>query len=206
MSTRRARRGVLLAGGASARFGGTPKGIAPLGSARLADYPLRALQAVCDDVCIAANDPRAENWFPGLGVVSDAVPGLGALGALATALGAGRGEITVVCAWDMPFVTAELLDALASAVEDGAPCAIPQHPDGMLEPLCGAYGPAAIPVLDDLLARAERAAQTLPHALGGHRWPLAPITMDAPPPCFNVNTAADLERARAWLCLPSVPA
>ena len=204
MSMRRARRGVLLAGGASARFGGAPKGLTCLGSARLADYPLRALLATCDEVWIAANDPLAATWFPAHHVIGDVVPGLGGLGALATALGGGDGTTTVVCAWDMPFVTAALLDTLAAAVEDGAACAIPQHANGMLEPLCGAYGPAASAAVVALLARDERAAQSLPQALGGFRWPIDPSPDDTPPPCFNVNTTADLERARTWLGLSAL--
>ena len=70
---------------------------------------------------------------------------------------------------------------------------------GDADPLHGAVAPTL-----ELLARGERAAQSLPQALGGFRWPIDPSPDDTPPLCFNVNTTADLERARTWLGLSAL--
>jgi molybdopterin-guanine dinucleotide biosynthesis protein A len=201
MHAPRSRCGILLAGGASIRFGGTPKGLVPLGALRLADYPLQALAAVCDDVIIAANDPAASEWFPLHRVVRDQTPGLGALGALVTALLAAGDRTTVVCAWDMPFVKSELLEALATAVERGASCCIPQHTDGQLEPLCAAYAASCATLSSTLLASGERAAHALAAACGGERWPIPASAPDSGEShsFFNVNTPADLALAAGRL-------
>ncbi|MDZ7632434.1 MAG: molybdenum cofactor guanylyltransferase [Gemmatimonadaceae bacterium] len=184
--------GVLLAGGQSTRFGGRPKGLSTLGGARLADHALKALSAACDEVVVAANAPEAEAWFPGARIVRDDTPGLGALGALRTALVAGAGRTVIVCAWDMPFVDATLLSTLATAVEAGASCCVPQHEDGRLEPLCAAYGPACAAAVERLLESGERAAHALPDAMGGTRWTFESREDDSTSPFFNVNTPAEL--------------
>lgn len=200
MPAPRSRCGVLLAGGASARFGGTPKGLEPCGAQRLADFALHALDATCERVVIASNALEAGAWFPGHDVIGDIRPGLGALSALGTALRAANGDVVVVCAWDMPFVSPALLESLAQAVESGAPCCVPVHPDGRLEPLCAAYAPACETVALSLLDAGERAAHALAQRVGGARWPIAPRSpgSDVPDQFFNVNTASDLAYAATW--------
>lgn len=192
MRAPRSRCGVLLAGGASARFAGPPKGLAPFGSARLADVALAALVGACDRVVIAANDPEAERWFPNQRIARDVVPGRGALSALETAMLSAGDDTVVVCAWDMPFVTAALLDALAGAVERGARACVPQHSTGVFEPLCASYHPSCANVAASLLATGERAAYTLVGACGAEAWPIAAADEDV---FFNVNTVDDLTRA-----------
>lgn len=199
--TRQRRRGVLLAGGASSRFGGQAKGLLPLGDARLADAALSALRESCDDVVIAANDHTAEFWFREHPVVRDSEVGRGALGALETAILAGDGATVVVCAWDMPFVTADILDQLAQVVERGAACCVPVHADASSEPLCAAYAPSCAAVATALLARGERSAQALWREAAGVQWfvdaMLSPAR--AARAFFNVNTPDDLRLAESWL-------
>jgi molybdenum cofactor guanylyltransferase len=195
---------VLLAGGTASRFGGAPKGLMKLGAARVADGPLQALAEVCDEVVIAANDPAADAWFPGHRVVRDRIAHLGALGALSTALDAGDGRAVVVCAWDMPFVPAHLLNAFAETVEAGASCCVPSHADGSLEPLCAGYAAACAPIARLLVESGERAAHRLVDAVGGELWEtrlwLPPD--DARRTFHNVNTMDDLRTAEAWLQPP----
>ena len=198
--TRQRRRGVLLAGGAASRFGGLAKGLLPLGGGRLADAALAALRASCDDVVIAANDHTAEFWFREHPVVRDSEAGRGALGALETALLAGDGATVVVCAWDMPFVTADILDRLAQVVEDGASCCVPVHADASSEPLCAAYAPSCAAIATALLARGERSAQALWREVAGVEWSVdAMLTPErAARAFFNVNTPDDLRLAESW--------
>lgn len=175
------------------------------GDGRLTDGPLRALTTCCDDVLIAANDAEAESWFPGLRVVRDLEPGLGALGALATALRAADRRSVVVCAWDMPFVTAAVLTELLARIADGALCCVPQHADGTIEPLVAAYDAQCATVAAELLVTGERAAHALSARVRGTRWMIAeqPIATVQAHTFFNVNTPDDLQRAESWRPLHS---
>jgi molybdopterin-guanine dinucleotide biosynthesis protein A len=164
--------GVLLAGGAARRFGGAPKGLARLGGVRIADRALLARAAVTREQVVVANDPSADEWFPGRRVIGDDDPGLGPLGGLATALRAAEGASVLVVAWDMPFVTAGLLGALRDEGEREREQAsvVPVH--GLAdraEPLCAYYPPEALPVCLRLLAAGERRATALHAALPGAR-------------------------------------
>jgi molybdenum cofactor guanylyltransferase len=196
--------GVLLAGGSATRHGGEAKGLLPFAGRRLADAALEALHSTCEAVVIAANDSAAERWFAPDRVVRDTGDVRGGLAALQTALSAAAPRHALVCAWDMPFVTADLLRALQHQVMEGAPAAVPTHPDGSREPLCAAYRSSLLADASRLLAAGERAAHALTAQLPDTAWPItAYLTPDtAQRVFFNVNTAHDLARATAWLSPP----
>jgi molybdopterin-guanine dinucleotide biosynthesis protein A len=61
---------------------------------------------VADEVLVVANDPRYETL--GLRVVRDRYPQAGALGGIATGLGAAAHDAVLVAACDMPFLSADL--------------------------------------------------------------------------------------------------
>ncbi len=160
--------GVLLAGGAARRFGGRPKGLARIESTRIADRVLTALRGATMSQVVVANDPAAARWFPGERIAADATPGLGPLAGVATALGAADGHGALVVAWDMPFVTAELLRELCRRGEGGASAVVPVHgADGWCEPLCAWYGPAALATCRALLEAGARRAGALFDVLPG---------------------------------------
>ncbi|HEX9485371.1 MAG TPA: molybdenum cofactor guanylyltransferase [Gemmatimonadaceae bacterium] len=154
--------GVLLAGGESRRFGGLPKGLAIVDEMRIADRAIAALRAASDDVIVVANDPDAQSWFPTMRVVADAVPGLGPLAGIETALRAANGAAVLVVAWDMPFVPAPLLRGMRALGDTGAEAVAPVHDDPpMIESLCAYYAASALPACSELLARGERRAWSL---------------------------------------------
>lgn len=106
---------------------------------------------------LVANAPEAPAWRTDLRVVRDVRPGLGAVGGILTAVLEAPAPVTVV-AWDMPFVTAPLLRALAAGL-DGADACLPSSggPRGM-EPLCAAYGPACAGAIEAALAGGDHRA------------------------------------------------
>lgn len=158
--------GVLLAGGAARRFGGRPKGLARLDGVRIADRVLDALRGASTRQLVIANDPAAAQWFPGERVVTDETPGLGPLAGLATALHAAEGSPVLVVAWDMPFVTVELLCELRRRGEAGARAVVPVHGrEGWAEPLCAWYAPSVLPTCRRLLEAGARRAGALLDAL-----------------------------------------
>jgi molybdopterin-guanine dinucleotide biosynthesis protein A len=128
--------GALLAGGLepAALHGGRP----------LASDPVAALAAVCDRVAVVCTSstrlpelPGTERWDePG----EPRHPLTGIVHALETA-----GGPVLVCAADMPFVTADACRTLLGAA--GASPAVVATADGILQPALGLYAPAALETL-----------------------------------------------------------
>jgi molybdenum cofactor guanylyltransferase len=109
--------GILLAGGASSRFG-SPKELAEYEGETLADRAWRLLGEVCE-----------ERLSVGRGGLAD--PGTGPVAAIAVGLRAAAHELAVVIPVDMPLLTPAALRLLADACRDAAvaqegplPCAI----------------------------------------------------------------------------------
>jgi molybdopterin-guanine dinucleotide biosynthesis protein A len=156
---------------------------------------------------LVANAPEASAWRPDLTVVPDRRPGLGALGGLYTAVTEGPAPVVVI-AWDMPFITAPLLRALADGLASHD-CMLPASdgPRG-LEPMCAAYGPACtVPMADALDAGDLRAVAFHPRVNVGILTPSAAGVFGDPAVLFsNVNTPDDLTTAQAtWQRLISSP-
>ena len=105
-------RSAILAGGTASRFDGSPKGLELVGGDRVIDRLIRSLRTATGETpLLIANAPGAADWHSDLEVVGDAIRNCGSLGGLYTALTVAEGPVIVV-AWDMPFVPAELFEAL----------------------------------------------------------------------------------------------
>lgn len=178
--------GVVLAGGAGRRLGGA-KATAVLRGRPLIAWPLAALGEVLDDVVVVAKgdtvlppDLTAPVW-----VEPDAPrhPIAGLLHALA---GAG-GRSVLVCAVDLPGVTAATVARLAGMPGEGAALAV--DPDGRVQPLLGRYPASAA----DVLRAAASDARLTDTVLA-----LRPTLLPAPAAELrNVNTPEDLAAAEA---------
>ena len=186
----------MVAGGAASRYGGRPKGLLEVGGRRILDRVVETLElATGERPTIVANAPDAASWRPDLRVVPDVLPGQGSLGGILTAV-----ELLapVVClAWDMPFVPAGLLAALAARL-DGADAALPESDSRRgVEPLCAAYGSACGPVIRAALERGEARAVGFHGDVRVARLPREDVLQYGDPDVlfFNVNTPDDLERA-----------
>ena len=192
-------RGAVLAGGAARRYGGHPKGLVELGGRRILDRVVDAVAAVIGAApLLVANAPDGPEWRPDLRTVPDVRPGCGSLGGIYTAVASGAGPVLCV-AWDMPFVTPELLRALVegSVTSDAF---LPES-DGRrgVEPLCAVYGPACGPAIERQLARNDLRAIGFHADVKVGTLPLERVRVYGDPDVlfFNVNTPADLERAEA---------
>jgi len=108
--------GILLAGGASRRFG-RQKIVEPLDGTPLFHRPLRALLDVCDDVVVVLAPGALELALPdGADRVSftrDPVAYEGPLAGTRAGLERVRGESALLVAGDMPGVSAALLTLMA---------------------------------------------------------------------------------------------
>ena len=198
-------RGAVLAGGASSRFGGRPKGLERVGGERILDRVAAAVAAATGaPPFVIANVPEAKNWRPDLEVIGDRGPERGTLAGIYTAVCAGSGPV-LVTAWDMPFLTPDLLRSLIGSAP-GFDVFLPESrgPRGV-EPLCGVYAPACVPAIRGALARGDLSAVGFHSAVRTGTLPLAEVERHGPADrlFFNLNEPADLERAEA-LCHPAI--
>jgi molybdopterin-guanine dinucleotide biosynthesis protein A len=146
--------GVVLAGGAGRRLGAGSKPGALLAGRPLVTYPLEALSAVCSHVAVVC---KRSTPLPALDDVerwdepdSPRHPLTGIVYALERA-----GEPVLVCAADMPFVTADACRSLLTAPQKSV--AVVAAAEGVLQPVFGVYAPAA---LDRLRTAADDAPLT----------------------------------------------
>lgn len=194
-------RGAIIAGGEATRFDGAPKGLHTVGGERILDRLVASFETALGTLpLLVANAPGAGGWHPGLSVVSDLRPGTGALGGLYTAVVAAPAPVVAV-AWDMPFVTAGLIRALAEGLDNwDAYLPASGGPRGV-EPLCAAYGPAAGPAMAAALDAGDLRAVGFHDRLKVGILSLEQIARLGDPALlfFNVNTAQDLgEAEQLW--------
>jgi molybdopterin-guanine dinucleotide biosynthesis protein A len=184
--------GAVLAGGLAKRMD-EPKTTAQLAGRPLIDHPLSALARAGLEAVVVA---KAGTALPKLDVPVWVEPDqpLHPLAGILAALDRAGGRTVLVIGCDMPFVTPELVAHLASL--EGR-LAVPAA-GGRLHPLLGLYGPGLTDALRSALQRLEPLQRTVEG--------LDPVLIeqdalasfgDPERLLFNVNTAADLERARA---------
>ena len=187
----------MLAGGAASRFGGAPKGLERVGGLRIVDRVAAALnEATGAPPLLVANAPDAGLWLPGARLAADLRPGMGSLGGIHAAVCAAPAPVVCV-AWDMPFVPAALLRALAAGLAE-ADVVVPESGGRRgVEPLCAAYGPACRAAIEARMDAGDL------RAIGFHplvRVAVIPLEQvrgygDPETLFFNVNTAGELAEA-----------
>ena len=192
-------RGAILAGGGATRYGGRPKGLLEVGGRRILDRVVTALSAaVGAPPLLVANAPDAATWRPDLTTVPDVRPGYGSLGGIYTAVTAGAGPVLCV-AWDMPFVTVDLLRELVDGAA-GVDVFLPESDSRRgMEPLCGVYGPACRAAIEGQFGSEDRRLIGFHNAVKVGTLPLDRVqTFGDPAELFlNVNEPGDLQRAEA---------
>lgn len=187
--------GAILAGGASRRMG-APKATLELGGRPLLEYPLAAVQGAGLEPAVVA---KRDSALPPLAVPRWDEPAepTHPLTGIVAALTAARGRPVLAVACDMPFVTAELLADLAA--RGGRALVLPETA-GRLHPLLARWDAGLLPALRDALSR-EAPLHELAEDLDAQRIGEADLRRFGDPArlLFNVNDAADLERAAELL-------
>ncbi len=178
--------GVVLAGGASRRFG-SEKSLFPLAGRPMAAWVLDALRPwTSGQVLITPSTAAPET----LGVPGrpDLVPGLGPIGGLETALAwaeeLGHPRILLL-ACDLPLLTSDLVGRLLREWPPGVHAVVPESPGPLgYEPLCAGFEVAGRPVLEKVIDKGGRSMERGLEALGFHRIPME-----------RMGTKEELERA-----------
>lgn len=195
--------GAILAGGAGTRLGGRPKGLELVGGIRIIDRVASALRAVASELLVVSNDPDAERWLPDARVDVDVKAGRGSLVGIHAAISHARGPVIVV-AWDMPFVTTEVLTLIRDRASSAAHAVIPVPATGP-EPCCAWYSPTVLPAISDMIDKREfrlgALFDRLPSVEVITERQIAAVG-DARRLFFNVNTPADLDMAASMALSP----
>lgn len=131
---------AIMAGGKSTRMG-QDKAWIELDGEPLIKRVADVLAQVADEVIVVANDPRYASL--GLRVVPDKYPTGGALGGIATGVGAATHDTVLVAACDMPFLAVDVWRAIL-AHRGEADVVIPRVV-GEYESLHALYTKACVP-------------------------------------------------------------
>ncbi|HST16892.1 MAG TPA: formate dehydrogenase accessory sulfurtransferase FdhD [Gaiellaceae bacterium] len=175
--------GILLVGGASARFG-SPKALAPVGGGEtMAERAWRLLGETCGHRLAVGK--RSDGLALPFELVDDGSETRAPLAGLVAGLRASPTELCVVVPVDCVALTRAAVEQLVAACE-GRAAAVPQT-----GPLPGCYARSALPVLERRLDAGELRLRDAVDELGAARVELPAATL------ANVNTPADL-RASTW--------
>ena len=188
--------GVIQAGGRSTRMGGAPKALMDVGGRRIIDRVVDVVAAVTGDVLLVTNTP---DLYADLGVrmVGDAYPDGGSLGGIYSGLRAAAGEAIFTVACDMPFLSADVARLLVARAAE-ADVVIPET-GGQLETLHACYGRRCLPAMEQRLRAGLLKITGFFADVRVVVVPEADVARHADPTLvfMNVNTPAELERARA---------
>ncbi len=204
---------VILAGGQATRMGGGDKGLLPLGQGTILDQVIARLRPQVAGMALNANgDPRRFDRFA-LPVLPDTVEGFagplaGVLAGLDWAAREGAEAIVTVAA-DTPFFPTDLVARLSAQAEGQVHplvlAATPRAPGEETKSMSVAglirhptFGLWPVALRHDLRAALEHGLRKVVLWTAQHDGREAVFAM-AGEPFFNVNTPADLERAREML-------
>jgi molybdopterin-guanine dinucleotide biosynthesis protein A len=184
--------GVVLAGGAGRRMGGS-KGIVKLGGRPLISYPVDAVKSALGSVAVVAKIDSELPSLAGAAVWIEPDSPRHPLAGIVHALELAGGAPVMVCAADMPFVTPQVVRAIASADPRGAPAVVAARGEE-LQPMLGCYQPEAGELLAVALGHDDVRLTDAVAALGPRLY-----AVEDPDALFNVNTPDDLLVAAGML-------
>ena len=183
---------IVLCGGKSSRMG-FDKAFIKAGGRTLVERQVEALSGRFRKIILATNSPEKYSLPRRVEKVADAVPGLGPLGGLASALERSdlRYNFTVAC--DMPFVSPDLAAYMAGSIKNGYQAVVPFY-RGEYQPLCAVYSRDCLGEIREALARKRLKIVRLFSRLKVRKVPLRELKEFGDPDIYfrNINTPGDL--------------
>jgi len=188
--------GVIQAGGQSVRMGGRPKALIEVGGRPIIERVVAALAPAVDDMLVVTNTPELYGFLR-LAMVGDIYPDHGSLGGVYSGLKAAAGQAALTVACDMPFLHPEVVRLIADRAGEGD-VVIPRV-GSQLEPMHAAYGKACLPHIERRLVTGQLKIVDLLACVRVVEIAEADVARFRDPRIafMNVNTPAELERARA---------
>jgi molybdenum cofactor guanylyltransferase len=189
---------VIFAGGRATRLGGLRKAQLRVGGSTILERVLGALGPLVDERLALVDHPDLPKPVPGLQLVVDERPYEGPLPALAQGLEVARGDVCLLVASDMPFVSREAFAYLLRIhFEEQADVVVP-YIDDHLEPMHSVVERRALATaLDQARASGERRLFRVLQSLDPRLVDAAELRQVDPDlrTLFNVNTPEDLAAA-----------
>ncbi len=186
---------IVLAGGEGKRLG-IEKAFLRIGDRTLIEGILEKMARIGDEVIIVTNSPQRYGYL-GVRLVGDVYPGKGALGGIYSGLKVARHHHSLVVACDMPFLDPKLLRYMI-LLSPGQDVVIPRIGE-LTEPLHAIYSKRCLQPIECLLATGSlKIIDFFPEVRVRYVEEQEIKLLD--PQClsfFNINTPADLERARS---------
>jgi molybdopterin-guanine dinucleotide biosynthesis protein A len=173
--------GAILAGGAGTRLGGASKAMLELDGRPLAVHVGEALAEVCDPVAIVCKPDTELPPIAGVERWDEPAEPRHPLTGIVYALERAEGPV-LVCAVDMPWVTADACRSLLDAAPGGV--AAVAAAEGEMCPVFGVYAPEALETLR--IAPSDAPLRATIEALDPARVALPPALLR------SVNTLGDL--------------
>jgi molybdopterin-guanine dinucleotide biosynthesis protein A len=176
-------------------MGGAPKALIEVGGVRVIERVVGALRAVLDDVLIVTNSPDTYRFLD-LPLVPDVYPDRGSLGGIYSGLRAAAGDAAFTVACDMPFLHPEIIRLVLRQAPQ-ADVVVPRVGD-QLETLHAAYAKACLEHIEPRLQAGRLKITDFFAAVRVLEIPECEVARICSPEIafLNINTPADLERAR----------
>jgi molybdopterin-guanine dinucleotide biosynthesis protein A len=186
---------ILLAGGRSARLG-SDKAFLQVNGEFLIERTLRRLGQISEELIIVANEVDRYEQFEGM-VITDILPGKGALGGIFSGLTRASNHHSLVVACDMPFLNVSLLRYMQGVAAD-YDVVIPRV-GGLTEALHAIYSKNCLPFMERQLQMGDlRIVHFFPQVRVRYVEQEEMETFDPEHlSFFNINSQEDLDRARA---------
>lgn len=188
---------IILAGGRSSRFAQN-KVLQTIGGKSLIQWVIDRLALISTEIIIvtARGELIASSWHVRTKTVADIYSNRGPLAGIHSGLNASSNPCAVVVGCDMPFLNVTLLQYMTQFCPQ-FDAVVPRLKD-KVEPLCAVYSKTCLSSIQTLLKQDERRISRL-FSLVGVRCVDQDEIDDFDPEhlsFFNINSQADLERAR----------
>ncbi len=190
---------IVLAGGKGLRLG-HEKALETVSNKSLIQWVVSSLSFFNSDIIIvaAAKEQFLPQFigYPKLKMVTDTYPGKGPLGGICTGLAASDSFYNLVVACDMPFLNQDLLDYMIQ-ISTNFDLVVPRL-GNMIEPLHAVYSKGCLVPIECLLKQGNLSVRELFTLVRVKYVEATEIDRFDPKHLsfFNINTEADLNRAR----------
>lgn len=189
--------GIILAGGDSRRMGGINKALLQVGGRPIIEREAEVLCRVFQEVVLITNTPE-DFRFLDLPMFRDLFPGKGALGGLYTGLMSIKARQGVLVGCDMPFLNGRILSRLAELATAGRQDVLIPRINGRLQPMHAVYSKGCVAHIVEHMHTSDLTILNFFHAVDVVEVQQADLSRFDLHCRFvmNINTPADLERAR----------
>ena len=143
--------GVILAGGASKRFGGKNKSKISIGGRTIMSRMIVVMEEIFDEIIIVTNSPEEYVDFNKHKIVRDQILKAGPLGGIHAAMETSSKDAVFVFAGDMPFISKKIITDQINKYTEGEFEALVPRINTFIEPLQAIYNNSACEFLNALL-------------------------------------------------------